>query len=345
MEGLHSRLAIENHVQIYYFIFLFVQGFLTISLLAGITTIIGELADTIQAVPSVLAQNLPKACNYFFSYIIMSTIITVVSTLIHVKLLMNLSVLSPLFDKTARQKWIRGENVNLQKWGTFIPVFTNIACIGLTYSVIAPLILVFSTVYFTALWVSYRSFPPKLTELDLGTNGLFYPTAIRQLFTGIYFMELCLSGLFFLVRDADDRATCTAQAIIMIVVTALTVLFYYTIDYSHWIRWLPLPDVLKQKIDRMSSQCKDQLDRSCRREVGQHSIVKPGMVQADVVQDEALRASRPVVWIPKDDLGIADDEISHVRSTYNRMWISNEGASLDERGKLKSWGSPPDSCR
>jgi hypothetical protein len=130
IEGLHSRQATENHIQIYYFTFLFVQRFLTISMSAGITTIIGELANTIQAVPTVLAQNLPKSCNYFFSYIIMSTITTVVFTLIHVDQLVNLFILSPIFDKTARQKWMRGENVSLQKWGTLIPVFTNVACIG-----------------------------------------------------------------------------------------------------------------------------------------------------------------------------------------------------------------------
>jgi hypothetical protein len=130
IEGLHSRQATENHVQIYYFAFLFVQRFLIISMSAGIITINGELANTIQAVPIVLAQNLPKSCNYFFSYIIMSTITTVVSTLINVNQLVNLFVLSPLFDKTARQKWMRRENVSLQKWGTLIPVFTNVACIG-----------------------------------------------------------------------------------------------------------------------------------------------------------------------------------------------------------------------
>jgi hypothetical protein len=130
IEGLHSRQATENHVQIYYFAFLFIQGFLTISLSAGITTIAGELTDTIQAVPAVLAQNLPKACNYFFSYITINTSTAVVSTLIHVNQLLNFLILSPIFDRTARQKWMRGDNVGLQKWGTFIPVFTNIACIG-----------------------------------------------------------------------------------------------------------------------------------------------------------------------------------------------------------------------
>lgn len=130
MQGLHSRQAIENSVQIYYFAFLFVQVFLTASLSAGITTIVGELTDSIEVVPAVLAQNLPKACNYFFSYIMIHTITVVVCTLVQISGLINLFVLSPVLDKTARQKWVRTEGLGLQKWGTFLPVFTNIACIG-----------------------------------------------------------------------------------------------------------------------------------------------------------------------------------------------------------------------
>jgi hypothetical protein len=208
--------------------------------------------------------------------------------------------------------------------------------------VIAPLILVFSTISFGVLWILYRSYPPKLTEADPVTYRHFYPTAIRQLFTGIYFMELSLAGLFFLVRDANDKATCTAQAAVMVVATVFTALFHYTLDHSRWIHWLPLPDVLKQKMDRISSKGKDQLEWRCGREV-KLSIAKPGVLQVDFAQDEALRSSRPVVWIPKDELGISDDEISHVRRTHDSMWISNEGASLDERGKLKLCGSPPES--
>jgi hypothetical protein len=130
LQGLHSRQAIENHVQIYYFIFLFVQGFLTISLSASITTIIGELSNTIQTVPVVLAQNLPKASNYFFSYIILCTCTTIVSVLTQVGSLVSIVIISPQVDKTARQKWMRGQTVGLQRWGTFVPVFTNIGCIG-----------------------------------------------------------------------------------------------------------------------------------------------------------------------------------------------------------------------
>lgn len=65
--------------------------------------------------------------------------------------------------------------------------------------------------------------------------------------------------------------------------------------------------------------------------------------QANPDQDEALTSARPILWIPKDELGVADDEIYYTRKTYDSIWISNEGESLDELGKLKVWGELPGS--
>lgn len=56
-------------------------------------------------------------------------------------------------------------------------------------------------------------------------GGLFFPSAINQLFTGLYFMEFCLIGLFFLVRDTKGHVACDAQGIIMAVVLVLTILY------------------------------------------------------------------------------------------------------------------------
>lgn len=48
-----------------------------------------------------------------------------------------------------------------------------------------------------------------------------------------------------------------------------------------------------------------------------------------------------VVWIPHDELGIADNEINYIKKTYNSIRISHEGASLDAQVKIKVWGDPP----
>lgn len=71
------------------------------------------------------------------------------------------------------------------------------------------------------------------------------------------------------------------------------------------------------------------------------SLVLPEGSQSESDQDEALTSVRPTLWIPKDELGVADDAICHVRKTYDSIWISNEGASLDVQGKLRVWGDLP----
>lgn len=131
LAGLHgfcSRQAIESAIQAYYFIFLFVQVFLVISLSASTTGVLEQIRKEVEFIPTMLVQNLPKASNYFLSYLLIHTSGTVTSTLLLPKYLLNL-LLSPMRDKSARQKWYKREEQYMQRWGTALPVYTNLACI------------------------------------------------------------------------------------------------------------------------------------------------------------------------------------------------------------------------
>ena len=74
-------------------------------------------------------------------------------------------------------------------------------------------------------------------------------------------------------------------------------------------------------------------------------------------QHSALRAKRPVIWIPRDRLGVSDDEIKRAKkmSTVSvqdsekggqvektDIWMSNEGTALDGKGRVVFRRSPPD---
>lgn len=59
-------------------------------------------------------------------------------------------------------------------------------------------------------------------------------------------------------------------------------------------------------------------------------------------QHEALRARRPVIWIPRDDLGVSDDEIRRTKEYSNYIWISNEYTGLDGKANVIYRKSPPD---
>lgn len=128
--GCRSGMDIELTVQKYYFAFLFVQVFLVVSISSGLITIVQELTKNPQSVPSLLAANLPRASNYFFSYMLLQAFSVSGGALVQLSELAKWYLLAPIMDSTARQKWRRQVNLPDVNWGKFFPVYTNLACIG-----------------------------------------------------------------------------------------------------------------------------------------------------------------------------------------------------------------------
>ncbi|KAF2621792.1 DUF221-domain-containing protein [Macroventuria anomochaeta] len=215
----------ELLVQNFYFAFVFVQLFLVVSLSTGITATIEKITNDPISIPQTLAQNLPKAANYFFSYMILQALSISSGTLLQIGAVVII-LLFGFFDTTPREKVSRVLNRSGINWGTMIPVYTNFGAIGIIYSVISPLIIIMMLITFCLFWFTYRYQMIYVSYAKAETNGLIFPKAVNQLFTGLYFLELCLIGLFFL---QDDKA-CVPHAIIMIVVLIFTVLFQFVLN-------------------------------------------------------------------------------------------------------------------
>lgn len=494
-QGGPTGMSVELTVQNYYFAFLFVQVFLVVSISSGITTVLTEISQGPQNIPSILAGNLPKASNYFFSYMVLQAFSVSAAALVQLLALFKWFVLAPLLDNTARKKWTRQTNLPDVRWGTFFPVYTNLAAIGewvqnseqvallnvpgLIYSIISPLIMVFNIITFSLFWLVYRYNTLYVTKFRFDTGGLLYPKAINQLFTGLYVMELCLIGLFFLVRDSDSagRAVgtpCKGQAIIMIVVLFCTILYQFLLNkaFSPLFKFLPITledDAVMRDVEFAKTQQKrwnqihnqrrgdiieeengegediemktiqagkeggerepnsstsmhGAIDRSTRKkgswvnhprkwrsrdavnaEKGYNAKASDSAKDIDrkldtqeggllhtirqlrrkshndaeaqgagpnataealfaglndeiedltpeerdhlvrhAFQHEALRAKRPVIWIPRDEMGVSDDEIFRTQRFSKHIWISNEFTGLDAKCRVVYRKSPPD---
>ena len=240
--GVPTGMAVELQVQNMYFLFSFVQIFLVVSLSSSLTSVFKELyADPTKA-PTLLAQSIPRGSNYFFQYMLLQAFSVSGGDLVQIGALIGWFVLAPLLDSTSRQKWRRNITLPTIQWGTFYPVYTNLACIGIIFSVISPLMIPFSIITFALFWVAYRYNTLFVNRYRFDTGGLLFPQAVNQLFTGIYFMELVLVGLFFLVRDQNNRVAAIPQAVIMVIVTALTVLFQLGVSrsFSPLYRYIPI---------------------------------------------------------------------------------------------------------
>jgi hypothetical protein len=285
------------------------------------------------------------------------------------------------------------------------------------------------------------------------TGGVLYPRAINQTFTGLYVMELCLVGLFFIQDDENGNKACVPQGVIMVVAIFLTALYQVLLNWSFGplLRYLPitfedeavLRDIAFQKAQNRRLGIPDDDDDEATSLTAGNTITntdsiemhkleggaaghKPqtskkgkrgrlnpvkGILSAgtwagregkqlrqrtfgkaesnlrnatefrrhrrqqdleaqramgdalyggyndeieDLTPEErdvlvrkafqhyAMRARRPTVWIPRDDIGVSDDEIRRMREFSDHIWISNEGTALDSKVRVVYGRNPPD---
>ena len=506
-QGVSTGNARELGVQQWYFAFLFIQVFLVVTITGGLTGFITAIASNPGQVVDTLANNLPRASNYFFNYLMVQALSNSASNLLQVGALVSWFLLAPMLDSTARAKWRRQTTLANVQWGSFFPPFTNFALIGIVYSVLAPLILFFMLIIFALFWIVYRYNVLYVYQFRNDTGGLLFPVAVNQLFVGLYVMELCLVGFFFISTNTSGNVVCYPQAIIMIIALLSTVTFQWLLNsaFKPLFQYLPITledeavirdeefaraqaskfaplrqtdgpedgrdiqDVLEEREER-DEDAEDKAVEQEKRAIEEHrrsghldsslhgtptprgtnSIhettagttntgsrswhhdhahspqqtwktdrwrrVAPDPVAkirnlvngkesekptangkdvqsaktpdieaqhtvgdvlfsgfADELEDltpderdllvryafqhSALRAKRPVVWIPRDKLGVSDDEIKRAKkmSTVNvddnetggkvektNIWMSNEGTALDSKGRVVFRRSPPD---
>jgi len=240
---------------------------------------------------------------------------------------------------------------------------------GFIYAVISPLILVFNVITFGLFWIVYRYNSLYVTKFRSDTGGLLFPTAVNQLFVGLYVMEAALIGLFFLVTQADENGNatsttpCKIQGILMIIVLILTIAYQILLNnaFSPLYRYLPITledDAAARDAEFAREQELHHLNDDPER--GDPAVNPAATVSgtfedlADLTpaerdylvqrafQHEALRAKRPVVWIPRDDLGVADDEVYRTQRASKHIWISDQYTALDGKARAVYRRSPPD---
>ena len=173
-------------------------------------------------------------------------------------------------------------------------------------------------------------------------------------------MELCLIGLFLSIRDDRDVFTGIGQAVVMVIATALTVIYQMLLGniFSSILKYLPA--FPKDREDEGGESSRNHsstpaldhlrhLRHTCygwmrpSKEVPQdlqECVDELARNELDVTdrrgyKHEAANDRSPVVWIPKDDLGISEDEIAYAKNYASDIRISNEFADLDTKGHLE----------
>jgi len=235
----HSRG--ERSLQLWYFILLVFEVFIIPTISSGLTSIVQELINNTASIPQILATDLPTAANYYFSFLIVQALSISSSSILQTIRLLNFYVFAR--DNSPDDVFRKLSFTWRTRIGSNIPWYTTFAVIGLVYSVIAPLILLFMLLTFSLFYVVIKNNILYVIRTgDVDSGGLWFPSAINQTFTGLYFMEVCLISLFFLVRDTNDEVSCEAQGIIMSFVFVLTIMYqiWLAVHFNALFKYAPL---------------------------------------------------------------------------------------------------------
>ena len=169
-------------------------------------------------------------------------------------------------------------------------------------------------------------------------------------------MELCLIGLFLSTRDDRDAFASVGQAVIIIVTAILTVIYHLLLRnaFAPILKYIsassenggdqerepergPEKELLLVSmlgsLRRLVSTCYGWMvpTKEVTREV-QESVRELARNQLNIHDRRGYEHARyrsSIVWIPKDPLGISDDEIAYARDCFQDVRISNDFAELD----------------
>ncbi|KAF3904142.1 hypothetical protein AA313_de0204409 [Arthrobotrys entomopaga] len=366
--GKPSLSTVELHVQNSYFAFQVIQVFLITTLssaIAGSVQDIVGLTNPTQ-ITSLLATNIPKASNFYISYMILQGLSVSAGALLQIVGLIVSKLLGFILDSTPRKKWNRWTKLSGLGWGTVFPVYTNIVVIALTYAPIAPLILGFATVGISLFYLAYKHNLLFVYDNSIDTKGMVYPRALYQTLTGLYLSEVCMIGLFAL-------ATAAGPLVLSVILLVLTILFQIALTNAFG----PMLEALPRNLQIADNSPATAGDAAADAESAEHgekvaatamaaeaqqnagmfkkffrpdiysnylsakALVPQGDVEYVYSHEDrenayvhpAVSSIEPVLWLAKDEAGVSKEEIEGCRAFD--IVASDEFAWIDEKSKVQ----------
>ncbi|PRT56879.1 Uncharacterized protein RSN1 [Wickerhamiella sorbophila] len=355
LKGYPTQALIEKDVQKYYFLFLFVQLFLIVTLATGLPTLIVRMLVNTSEGAISLASSLPRATNFFMSYLIASCFMTSGNALLRIETLSR-RAWQGLWHVSPRARLKVFLHFSSIPWGSVFPLLTNVCAISLTYALISPVILFCAVIGYCLLFISYKYCILYCHVPKSNSDGEYYPRALFQLLSGVYCQELSLLGTL-LLRNL------LVHAMIMAGLIALTIFanYYLTCMSLDLDVRMPLASQVQSPSSSMTSstfvESGDFLTSPSTADVGdqlhilfhnlEYNFSKLSEHQRSFISDKlyehpVLRRQRPCVWLPRDSNGVAKDEVQQLQTDFSDMRASCVGADLTDKGQIVLRRCPPD---
>ena len=359
----------EIRTQSWYMIFQVIQVFLITTFSSGAAAVAVKIAQKPHLGPVLLAQNLPKASNFYLAYFILQGTASAAKNILNYSDLFEYLFYYRFLSPTPRDKYAQYVRMKGLSFGSVYPKFTNMAIIAIAYSCIAPLVLGFATIGLFLYYLSYRYDLMFVIQVKIDTKGECYSRALQQMMIGVYISELCLLGLF-------GTSSATGPVILMAVLLIGTVIFHVGLDrqLTPLETYLPTDLTDTDEEERPLLDAEAGLDDEDRAQshvlahghkarvpdkvlTGLATFLEPHIFEshkvlqtwfADEQADElpeytddevknayvnpALTSKTPKLWLPKDEAGVS--KVLMEENEKEGIQSTDEGAALDEKGEV-----------
>jgi calcium permeable stress-gated cation channel len=122
MAGLPTYSAIELRTQAFYFWFQVIQVFIVTTLTSAASAAVPTIIKNPGSVTSLLAENLPKASNFYIDYFILQGLTFSSGALLQIVGLIVYKILSKILGSTPRKQYARWATLSDVGWGTVYPI-------------------------------------------------------------------------------------------------------------------------------------------------------------------------------------------------------------------------------
>jgi hypothetical protein len=124
--------AVELKTQSWYMAFQVVQVFLITTFSSGAASSAAQIVSNPGSATTLLAENLPKASNFYICYFILQGLGIAAGNLLNIGALVMFTVVGKFLDKTPRKMFKRFITLSGLGWGSMYPKFGNLGIIGMS---------------------------------------------------------------------------------------------------------------------------------------------------------------------------------------------------------------------
>lgn len=181
-----------------------------------------------------------------------------------------------------------------------------------------------------------------------------YPPAVLQLFTGVYFMELCVVGRLSTLHHGSQSSPYFYLSIASWIVIVCTCIYHVLLVRRFELEratvyekstgpldWVNETEIVRNaKRTKSGQSCESGRDRSSLSSAFRSLYRLPD--PPNDFEHPSLKARQPTVWLPEDNIGAAARECKILNNLYPELRARCKGASITPKGRVTINQAPPD---